>query len=334
MRRPAFGSAIAAASWKTLGTALALTALVASAGNAAETYPVKPIKLIVPFASGGPADVIGRIIGQQMGISLGQNLVVENRGGAGGSIAARMAALAEPDGYTLMFANTSTLSINPAVYAHLDYDPAKAFVPVALVGTTSNILVVTPSLPVKSVAELIAYGNANPGKLSYSSPGVGTPPHMIGELFKLRTGLDLTHVPYKSGGGSTQDVVSGQVPLTFENPAVSLPLALAGSLRALAVTSDVRNPRIPNVPTLSETIPGFVSVSFTGMVAPTGTPPAIVAKLNAAINESLKVPAVQATLAQLSVDVMPGTPEEFGAFLAKEREKWLMVAKAAKIQLD
>jgi tripartite-type tricarboxylate transporter receptor subunit TctC len=194
--------------------------------------------------------------------------------------------------------------------------------------------VVNPQLPVKSVAELIAYGKAHPGKLSYSTPGVGTPPHMIGELFKLRTGLDIIHVPYKSGGGSTQDVVSGQVPMTFENPAVSLPLVLVGSLRALAVTSDVRNPLLPDVPTLNETIPDFVSVSFTGMVAPAGVPPAIIAKLNAAINESLKAPAVQATLAQLSVDVKPGTPEAFGAFLATEREKWLMVAKAAKIQLD
>jgi tripartite-type tricarboxylate transporter receptor subunit TctC len=249
MRRATFG--------RTLGTAVVWGLLLAgfAGGAAAQTYPVKPIKLIVPFASGGPADVIGRIIGQQVGIILGQNLVVENRGGAGGTIGARMAALAEPDGYTLMFANTSTLSINPAVYHHLDYDPAKAFAPVALVGTTSNILVVNPALPVKSVAELIAYGKARPGKLSYSTPGVGTPPHMIGELFKLRTGLDIIHVPYKSGGGSTQDVVSGQVPMTFENPAVSLPLVLAGSLRALAVTSDVRNPQLPHVPTLNETIP-------------------------------------------------------------------------------
>jgi tripartite-type tricarboxylate transporter receptor subunit TctC len=315
-----------------LALALALAALPGCA--AAQTYPVKPIKLIVPFASGGPADVIGRIIGQQLGIILGQNLVVENRGGAGGSIGARIAAMAEPDGYTLMFANTSTLSINPAVYAHLDYDPAKAFVPVALVGTTSNILVVNPSLPVKTVAELIAYGKANPGKLSYSTPGVGTPPHMIGELFKLRTGLDIIHVPYKSGGSSTQDVVSGQVTMTFENPAVALPLVMAGSLRALAVTSEARNPLIPDVPILSDTIPGFVSASFTGMVAPTGVSPAIIAKLNAAINESFKAPAVQTTLAKLSVDVKPGTPEEFAAFLAQEREKWLAVAKAAKISLD
>jgi tripartite-type tricarboxylate transporter receptor subunit TctC len=323
MRRTAFG----------IGTAFA--AAIALAGSAtAQNYPVKPIKLVVPFAPGGPADVIGRIIGQQLNIILGQSLVVENRGGAGGTIGARLAAMAEPDGYTLMFANTSTLSINPAVYHHLDYDPAIAFAPVALVGTTSNIMVVNPALPVKTIAELIAYGKANPGKLSYSTPGVGTPPHMIGEMFKLRTGLDITHVPYKSGGSSIQDVVAGQVPLTFENPAISLPLVLAGQIRALAVTSDVRNPHIPDVPTLSETIPDFVSVSFTGMVAPAGVPPAIIAKLNAAINESLKAPAVQRTLAQLSVDVKPETPEEFGAFLAKEREKWLGVAKAANIQLD
>jgi tripartite-type tricarboxylate transporter receptor subunit TctC len=317
-------------------TALAIALALAAfpVGAVAQTYPTKPIKLIVPFASGGPSDVIGRIVGQQLGILLGQNLVVENRGGAGGSIGARLAALAEPDGYTLMFANTSTLSINPSVYTHLDYDPAKVFAPVALVGTTSNILVVNPSLPVKTVAELIAFGKANPGKLSYSSPGVGTPPHMIGELFKLRTGLDITHVPYKSGGGSTQDVVSGQVQMTFENPAVSLPLVQGGALRALAVTSDTRNPQIPDVPTLRETVPGFVSVSFTGMVAPAGVPPGVIAKLNAAINESLKAPAVQAALAKLSVDVKPGSPEQFGAFLAEEREKWQMVAKAAKIALD
>jgi tripartite-type tricarboxylate transporter receptor subunit TctC len=314
---------------------LALAFAVALGGGAAaQNYPVKPIKLIVPFAPGGPADVIGRIIGQQAGIILGQSFVVENRGGAGGTIGARMAAQAEPDGYTLMFANTSTLSINPAVYKNLDFDPSKAFVPVALVGTTSNIVVVNPALPVKSIADLIAYGKANPGKLSYSTPGVGTPPHMIGEMFKLRTGLDITHVPYKSGGGSTQDVVSGQVPLTFENPAVSLPLVLAGTIRAIAVTSEARNPRLPDVPTMSETIPDFVSVSFTGMVAPAGVSPAIIAKLNAAINDSLKVPEVMSTLAKLSVDIKAGTPAEFGAFLAKEREKWLGVARAAKIQID
>src|SRR6266849_495715 len=315
--------------------AVAVAAVIGFASNAAaQNYPVKPIRLVVPFAPGGPADVIGRIIAQQLNIILGQSLVIENRGGAGGTIGARFAAMADPDGYTLMFANTSTLSINPAVYRRLDYDPARAFAPVALIGTTSNIVVVNPALPVKTIAELVAYGKANPGRLSYSTPGVGTPPHLIGEMFKQRTGLDITHVPYKGGGSSTQDVVSGQVPLTFENPAVSLPLVLAGQIRALAVTSDARNPRIPEVPTLSETIPGFVSASFTGIVTPAGVSHAIIARLNSAINESLKTPAVQATLSQLSVDVKPGTPEEFGAFLAKEKERWLAVAKAAKIQLD
>jgi tripartite-type tricarboxylate transporter receptor subunit TctC len=312
-----------------------LAAVLAFCGAAAaQNYPVKPIKLIVPFAPGGPADVIGRIIGQRAGIILGQSFVVENRGGAGGTIGARLAAQAEPDGYTLMYANTSTLSINPAVYRNLDYDPAKVFVPVALVGTSSNLVVVNPALPIKSIAELIAYGKANPGKLAYSSPGVGTPPHMIGEMLKLRTGLDITHVPYKSGGSSTQDVVSGQVPLTFENPAVSLPLVQAGSIRAIAVTSEARNPRLPDVPTVAETIPDFVSVSFTGVVAPAGVSPAIVAKLNAAINDSLKSAEVMATLAKLSVDIKPGTPAAFGAFLATEREKWQGVAKAAHIQID
>jgi tripartite-type tricarboxylate transporter receptor subunit TctC len=315
--------------------AAALVLSLGLASNAtAQNYPAKPIRLVVPFAPGGPADVIGRIIGQQLNVILGQGIVVENRGGAGGTIGARLAAMADPDGYTLMFANTSTMSINPAVYRHLDYDPAKAFAPVALIGTTSNILVVTPILPVKTIAELIAYGRANPGRLTYSTPGVGTPPHMIGEMFKQRIGLDITHVPYRGGGSSTQDVVSGQVSLTFENPAVSLPLVLAGQIRALAVTSNVRNPRIPDVPTLSETIPDFVSVSFTGIVAPAGVSGAIIARLNAAINESLKAPAVEATLDKLSVDVKPGTSEEFGAFLAAEREKWLAVARRAKIEVD
>ena len=315
-------------------TAVLAVVLALGGTAAAQTYPTKPIKLIVPFAAGGPADVIGRIIGQQAGVILGQSFVVENRGGAGCTIGARLAAQAEPDGYTLMFANTSTLSINPAVYTHLDYDPAKAFAPVALIGTTSNIMVVNPALAVKSVGELIAYGKANPGKLAYSTPGIGTPPHMIGELFKLRTGLDIIHVPYKGGGNSIQDVVAGQVPLTFENPTVSLPQVAAGHLRAIAVTSESRNPRIPEVPTMSETIPDFVSVSFTGIVAPAGVAPAIIARLNAAINDSLSATSVEATLTQLAVDIRAGTPADFAAFLAKEREKWLAVAKAAQIRLD
>jgi tripartite-type tricarboxylate transporter receptor subunit TctC len=315
-------------------TILALIAGVAvCTGAFAQDYPARSIKLIVPYSAGGPADVVARVIGQRMSAILGQTFVVENRAGAGGSIGGRLVASSDPDGYTLMFGATGPLVISPLVFKLLDYDPSKCLVPVVLVGTTSNILVVNPSLPIHSVRELIAYAKANPGKLSYSSPGVGTPPHMIGEMLKLKTSIDMVHVPYKGGGNSTQDVIGGQVQLTFENPAVSLPLARRGSIRALAVTSSVRNPQIPELPTMIEAgVPDFVSVSFTGLVAPAGTPEAIIRKLNAAANESLKDAAVQSVLQKLAVDIHGGSPEEFGAYLAREREKWGEVAKAANVQ--
>jgi len=304
-------------------------------GASAQDYPARSIKLIVPYSAGGPADVVARVIGQRMSAILGQTFVVENRAGAGGSIAGRLVASSDPDGYTLMFGATGPLVISPLVFKLPDYDPSKSLVPVALIGTTSNILVVNPNLPIHSVRELIAYAKANPGKLSYSSPGVGTPPHMIGEMLKLKTGIRMVHVPYKGGGNSTQDVIGGQVQLTFENPAVSLPLARSGSIRALAVTSSVRNPQIPELPTMIEAgVPDFVSVSFTGLVAPAGTPEAIIHKLNAAANESLKDAAVQSVLQKLAVDIHGGSPEEFGAYLAHEREKWGEVAKAANAQLN
>jgi len=317
-------------------TILALIVGVAvCTGASAQDYPARPIKLIVPYSAGGPADVVARVIGQRMSAILAQTFIVENRAGAGGSIAGRLVASSDPDGYTLMFGATGPLVISPLVFKLPDYDPSKSLVPVALIGTTSNILVVNPNLPIHSVRELIAYAKANPGKLSYSSPGVGTPPHMIGEMLKLKTGIRMVHVPYKGGGNSTQDVIGGQVQLTFENPAVSLPLARSGSIRALAVTSSVRNPQIPELPTMIEAgVPDFVSVSFTGLVAPAGTPEAIIHKLNAAANESLKDAAVQSVLQKLAVDIHGGSPEEFGAYLAHEREKWGEVAKAANAQLN
>jgi tripartite-type tricarboxylate transporter receptor subunit TctC len=299
----------------------------------AQDYPAKPIKLIVPYSAGGPSDVVARLVTQRMTVILGQSFIIENRGGAGGSIGGRAVANADPDGYTLLFASTGPIVISPIVFKPVDYDPSKSLVPIALIGTTSNLLVVNPKFPVHSVAELIAYAKANPGKLAYSSPGVGTPPHMIGEMLKLKTGIDIVHVPYKGGGSSTQDVIAGQVQLTFENPAVSLALVRSGAIRALAVTSSVRNPRVPELPTMIEAgIPDFVSVSFTGLVAPAGTPEPIIRKLNAAANESLKDPAVQSTLRTLAVDIHGGSPEEFGAYLTHEREKWREVTKAANVQ--
>jgi tripartite-type tricarboxylate transporter receptor subunit TctC len=313
---------------------LALIAGVAvNSVASAQDYPVRPIKLIVPYSAGGPADVVARVIGQRLGVVLGQTIVVENRGGAGGSIGGRVVATSDSDGYTLLFGATGPLVISPIVFKLPGYDPSKSLVPVALVGTTSNILVVNPALPVHSVKELIAYAKANPGKLSYSSPGVGTPPHMIGEMLKLKAGIDMVHVPYKGGGNAIQDVIGGQVQLTFENPAVSLPLTRSGTVRALAVTSSARSSQIPELPTMIEAgVPDFVSVSFTGIVAPAGTPEAIIRKLNAAVNESLNDAAVQDVLGKLAVDIHGGSPEEFGAYLTHEREKWSEVAKAANIQ--
>jgi tripartite-type tricarboxylate transporter receptor subunit TctC len=309
--------------------ALALAPLAADLA-AAQTYPVRPIRMVVGFAPGGPADVMARLIGQRMYASLGQPIVVENRAGAGGTLAARLVAESEADGYTLLLGNTSTLVISPLMYKNVGYDALRAFAPIAWLGTTSDILVTNPKFPVKSVPELIAYAKANPGRLNYSTPGLGTPPHLIAEILKLRAGVDIVHVPYKGGGQSIQAVIAGEVQFTFENPAIALPLVQAGTVRALAVTSEARHPQAPDVPTLIESgLPDFVSVSFTGVVGRAGISGSIVGKLNGAINESLKSPDVASTLVKLAVDAKTESPEKFGAFLTEELSKMAPVVKAA-----
>jgi tripartite-type tricarboxylate transporter receptor subunit TctC len=314
---------------------IAAAACAAGGTARAQTFPVKPIRLVVGFAPGGPADVMARLIGQRMGAILGQSVVVDNRPGAGGTIGARAVAESDPDGYTLLLGNTSTLVISPVTYKNVGYDPVKGFAPIALLGTTSNILIVNPALPVKSVQELIALARAKPGTLNYSSAGIGTPPHLIGEMFKQRLGLEVVHVPYKGGGLSVQAVIAGETQFSFENPAASLPLVQAGNVRALAVTSETRSPQTPDLPTMIEAgVPDFTSVSFTAVVAPGGTPPAIVNRLNAAINESLKSSDVGSTLVKLSVDAKTISPEEFADFLTKERNKWTVVVRTAGVQME
>jgi tripartite-type tricarboxylate transporter receptor subunit TctC len=315
--------------------AIVATVCAFATSASAQTYPNKPIRIVVGFAPGGPADVMARLIGQRMSAILGQSIVVDNRPGAGGTIGARAVAESDPDGYTLLLGNTSTLVISPLIYRQVNYDPVKGFAPVATLGTTSNLLIVNPALPATSVQEIIALARKSPGKLNYSSAGIGTPPHLIGEMFKQRLGLDIVHVPYKGGGPSVQAVVAGETQFSFENPAPSLPLVQAGNVRALAVTSEARTSQMPDLPTMIEAgVPDFTSVSFTAVVAPGGTPPAIVSRLNAAINESLKSPDVAATLTKLSVDAKISSPEEFAAFLAKERAKWTTVIKTAGIQVE
>lgn len=311
-----------------------LAAAAFACGNAsAQPFPNKPIRLIIGFAAGGPADVMARLVAQRMPQILGQPFIIENRPGAGGSIAAKFVAESDPDGTTLLLGNTSNQVISPALYSNVGYDPAKAFAPVAMLGSTSNLLVVNPNFAAKSVRDVVAMAKEKPGRLNYSSPGVGTPPHLNGEMFKLRAGINMVHVPYKGGGHSSQAVIAGDVEMTFENPATSLPLVQGGQLRALAVTNDARNRQAPEIPTMIEAgIPDFVSVSFTGIVAPAGTPPGVVARLNAAIVESMKSAEVQAALDKLGVDTRVGTPEEFSSFLAREREKWGSLIRAANIK--
>jgi tripartite-type tricarboxylate transporter receptor subunit TctC len=302
---------------------------------AAQSYPDRLIRMIVPFPPGGPVDVTARIVGQPLGPILGQPLVIENRGGASGAIGAKLVAAAEPDGYTLMCGNISSLVVTPAVNRNRDYDPAKAFTPVAKLTQNYQVLVVSPDFPAKTVQELIAYAKANPGKLNYSSPGPGNASHLAAELFKLKTGIDIVHVPYKGAAESATAVMSGQVQMFFGDIGGQLPLIRDGQLRALGLSAETRSAEMPELPTMIESgVPDYVSLTFIGVVAPAGTPPAIVGKLNAAINKALQAPEVAAAAARLNADVRPASAEEFGAFLAKERDKWQEVVRLSGVRIE
>jgi tripartite-type tricarboxylate transporter receptor subunit TctC len=313
--------------------AVGAAALVAAAAQA-QPYPSKPIKFLVPFAAGGPADTMARLTAQTLQQGLSQTIVIDNRPGAGGIIGAREAARAEPDGYTLMYGNTAALVVGPAVYTNPGYDPVKAFTPIALVAVTFNVLAVNPKFPANTVKELIAYAKKNPGKINFASPGHGTPPHMVGEMFKQRAAIDIVHIPYKGTAAALTDIMGGQVEMTFENPSVVVPLVQAGKLKAIGVTGETRNPAIPDVPTMIEGgLPDFVSMSFTGLVAPAGTPPAMIKRLSDVLESGLATAEVRTIMDKLGVIPMPGTPANFGAFLARESIKWQTVAKNAGIRI-
>lgn len=323
------------AMWLLRLSSLALALGVPASGARAQTYPVKPVRMIVPFAAGGPADTMARLVAQRLSTGLGQSIVIDNRPGAGGTIGARAGAAAEPDGYTLIYGNTASFVIGPAVYANVGYDPVTQFAPVALVAVSYNILAVDPKLPVDSVPALIALAKARPGTINFASPGHGTPPHMVGEMFKQRAGIDIVHVPYKGTAAALTDIMAGQVEMTFENPSVIVPLVHGGRLKALAVTGETRNPQLPNVPTMIESgLRDFVSMSFTGLVAPAGTPAAIVNRLNTVLTEGMEGAEMKDAMDKLGVVPRPGTPEDFGRFLAQESTRWRAVAAAANIRVD
>ena len=272
---------------------------------------------------------MARIAANNLQTTLGQAFVIENRGGAGNTIGSKDAAEATPDGYTLLYSSASGLVIAPLLHANVGYDPLTSYDPIALFAASSNILVVNPALPVKTVAELVAYAKANPGKVNFSSGGIGVLPHLIGEMFKAQAGLDIVHVPYKGGGPSINDLVAGNVQMTFESTTVLLPLIQAGRLRALAVTTKTRIAQLPDVPTMIESgYPNFVTTAWTGLLAPAHTPAPIIAKLNTTINGGLKTPGLIKALAKLTLDPLGGTPADFTAQIKSDTAKWSPIIKS------
>jgi tripartite-type tricarboxylate transporter receptor subunit TctC len=310
-----------------------LMALAAQA-RAQGDYPARPVTLVVPFPAGGSTDLVARLIAAKMIGTLGQQVVVENRGGAGGNIGSAAVARAEPDGYTILMGTVATHALNPALYKKMPYDPVAGFAPISLLALIPNVLVVNPSFPAKSVKELIDLLKAEPGAYSYASSGNGTPLHLSGELFKTMAGVDMVHVPYKGAGPALVDVMGGHVPIMFDNLPPSLEHIRAGKLRGLAVTTKERAPSIPELPTIAETLPGYETYSWNAFFAPAGTPAPIIQRLNEAALAALKDPEVAARLKDLSATPVGSTPEELAAHVKAELAKWAPIVKASGAKLD
>jgi tripartite-type tricarboxylate transporter receptor subunit TctC len=313
----------------------AVFALAAIPAAHADNYPSKPIKMIVPFPAGGTTDVMARVISQELTKSWGQQVIVENRPGAGGNIGSDAVAKSPPDGYTLLMGTVGTHGINVSLYKKMPFDPVKDFVPITLVTAAPNILVVHPSLPVKSVKELIDYAKSNPGKLSFASSGNGTSIHLAGELFKRTTGVQMTHVPYKGSAPALTDLIGGQVQLMFDNMPSALPHVKAGKLRPVAVTSKKRSPALPDLPTIAESgVPGFEATTWFGVLAPRDTPKEIVTKLNKEMVRILKTPEVKGRLMEQGAEPIGNSPEQFAAHIQAEIAKWERVVKESGAQVD
>jgi len=302
----------------------------------AQSYPTRPITIVIPFPAGGNNDVVARFLADRLSASFRQPIVIENRpGGAGGTVGTAAVASAAPDGHTLLLSSPGPLVVAPAIYKRLGYDPAKNFVPIATTFSIPQMLVVNPELPVKSIPEFVAYAKANPGKINFASPGYGTQPHLLGEMFRLMAGINIVHIPYKGPALAVTDLLAGQVQMYFETIGVLLPHIQAGKLRALAMADDVRHPQLAEVPTTAENgFPKLQATYWSGILAPAGTPTSIVEKLNAAINDNLKSPELQASLAKLGATAKIGSPQDFAAFMAAERQKWSEVANAANIKAE
>ena len=324
MNRPAL---ISRRAFLAAAVAAATRALVRPASAAG--YPERLIKLLVPFAAGGPVDVMARLVAQHLSAKFGQSVIVENRPGAGGTIASKLVAAAEPDGYTLLFASAGSLAISPSLYKNLGYDPIAGFAPVALVANHPQAMVVHPGVPVHSVKELIDYAKANPGVLNFGA-APGTPPQLMVELFCSLSGIKMVFVPYKGAAPALTDLIAGRTQLTMLSTTVIVPPILDGRLRPLAVSSTTRWHELPDVPTMAELgFTDFPQGSWTALVAPAGTPAEIVTSLNAAINEGLGAPELRGVLTKLGAEVKTYTPQQLGALMADEIKKWAEVIKSS-----
>ncbi|UFS66861.1 tripartite tricarboxylate transporter substrate binding protein [Paracoccus denitrificans] len=311
-----------------LGAAMAL----GLAGAAAAEYPERPITLVIPFAAGGSTDVVGRIVADRMSQELGQQVIVQNVGGAGGSLGAAQVAKADPDGYTILMATVATHALNPLILKQKPYDPVEDFAPVSLLVLVPNVLAVNPELPVNTVQELIDLSKSEP--LAYASSGNGTPLHLSGELFKAMAGIDLTHIPYKGSGPALTDVLGNQVPIIFDNlPSASGHIA-SGKLRALGVTTAERAPSFPDVPAIAETLPGYETYTWNALFAPAGTPPEAIEALNKAALTAMADPAVADRMKEFSATIVASTPEELAEHVKAEMAKWEPVVRDANVSLD
>ena len=310
-------------------------ALHGAAPANAQAYPTRPIKVVVPFPPGGPTDGMARIISERLGAVLGQPIVVEHRGGAGGGVGGKFVAESDPDGYTVLMTPGGALTTGPAVNSNIGYDPAKVFAPIAELIETPLIVSVLPSLPASSLAEVVAYAKANPGKLKWGSQGFGTAPHLLAEMFRLDAGLNVIHVPYRGTGPLLNAILAGEVQIIADPSTTSLPYIQDNKLRPIAIAGNVRDPKLPNVPTVVEAgFPKLQAPFWLAVVAPAGTPRDIVAKLNNAFRQALNAPETRTRLDALGAEVKIGTPEDLDKMLASERGQWTAVVKAANIKVE
>ena len=317
-----------------LALGLALTFVTAPV-VAQDGYPNRPVRMIVPFPAGGTTDIFARLVGDKLAKSLGQQFVIDNRGGAGGNIGSDAVAKAEPDGYTILMGTVGTHAINPSLYARMPYDVMRDFAPVAFVAGVPNILVVNPkNVKATTVPEFIAEVKASPRKLNFASSGNGTSIHLSGELFKQLTGVDMQHVPYRGSGPAINDLVAGQVDLMFDNLPSSIEQVRAGNLRGIALTSAKGVPAMPNTPTIAETVPGFEASSWFGVFAPAKTPRPIIDKLNAEIRKAIDDEELKRRFADIGGEIRAYTPAEFGEFVKSEIEKWAKVVKASGAKIE